>query len=164
MFRIRKTFKFEAAHQLSSAFSEACTDCIHGHSYTVEVFLASPCLNEDEMVMDFGLLSVVLIEIQRQMDHALILPPALFEKYKSLDKNGESSTLRKLVCWNGNPTAESMARTFFHKVNTWLHEQRPEVRGGCIVEKVRVHETATGWAEYVGAFVGANALSCETGE
>ena len=44
MYTIRKLFRFEMAHQLSKAFSTACSEQIHGHSYVCEVFFAKEAL------------------------------------------------------------------------------------------------------------------------
>ena len=45
MYTLRKQFKFESAHQLYDAYSSCCKDCIHGHSYLVEVFFSSDKLD-----------------------------------------------------------------------------------------------------------------------
>lgn len=141
MYRIRKSFTFEAAHRLERAYSQDCKDNIHGHSYTVEVFLTAKCLNGDLMVLDFGALKEVLGQIRAQWDHALILPQALAKDAKGLSK--------KLVIFPANPTAEVMAKMVF---DTLVRVINPEESGrpanDLRLERVRVHETATGWAEY----------------
>lgn len=135
MFRIRKLFRFEAAHILSRAFTKECFECIHGHSYKVEIFLTSKTLDGNDMVLDFGRLSTVIQEIKECWDHALLLPiemkwipPEQFKKVRRI---------------TGNPTAELMAMIIFDKVI-------PTLPAGVNVERVRVHETESGWAEYEG--------------
>lgn len=120
MFRIRKKFRFEAAHQLPAAFS---TDCMrmHGHSYTVELFLVASFLDEDGMVMDFGKLKGFIESIKAMWDHKII---------QNLPK----------------PTAEAMAMTIYEGLA--LHLKQTEKSCRVRVERVRVHETETGWAEY----------------
>ncbi len=137
MFRVRKTFRFEAAHILKSAYSKDCSNTIHGHSYVVEVFLKSPELNEDGMVMDFGELKDIIGSIFTAFDHALILPA----EFKQTD--GTPPLDGKIIWWSTNPTAETMAREFFGRVAARLN-RHTYVK----VEKIRVHETTTGWAEY----------------
>ena len=134
MYRIRKVFKFEAAHRLLSAHSTECL-ALHGHSYVVEVFLASPHLNKAGMVMDFGRLKDFMIPAINRFDHSCIL-----HDDDGLDQGNE-------IHMKQNPTAENMAHHFF----TYLeNELEIGVHGDTswMVEKVRVHETATGWAEY----------------
>ncbi len=139
MYRIRKMFKFEAAHQLDRAFSRACTDSIHGHSYVVEVFLTAERLDEDLMVTDFGRLGEVIAEVKREWDHALFLSPRRH--------GGEyANVVSKIVELEDNPTAELMAKVLFDVFTRAVAEMGRH--NNPRVERVRVHETATGWAEY----------------
>ena len=139
MFRIRKLFKFEAAHILEGAYSEVCTATIHGHSYKIELFLVAKELNTDEMVLDFKHLG----GMWACYDHALFLPPSMdSQPYR---KNSTSRVFQL----GANPTAEVMARHFYVTVNDYLQDKHSdEYNRRFWVEKVRVHETDTGWAEY----------------
>jgi len=121
MYTIRKTFKFELAHRLNSAYSKCCLKW-HGHSYKVEVFLQAKELNEDSMVMDFG-------ELKNNIQHYI-------------DQWDHSSLDGQLLGWN--PTAETMAKKMYDYISnrTLVAERRVTVK------KVRVHETETGYAEY----------------
>ena len=140
MFRIRKTFKIEYAHQLDSAYSKACTDAAHGHSGLVEVFLTSDCVNEDGMVIDFGALKNLIGEYMQSWDHALIISEKMSKKYgKTFLK-----TQKKIRVVPYNPTAEMMAYDMYHRIFKLLIDANLK----CQVEKVRFHETATGWAEW----------------
>jgi 6-pyruvoyltetrahydropterin/6-carboxytetrahydropterin synthase len=143
MYRIRKTFKFEASHQLSTAFSKACTDTIHGHSYVAEVFLTSKTLNADGMVLDFGALKAEVGYLFEVWDHALILHSTgcTANTVKAL-----APTQKKLLLTGYNPTAENMAK-HLHVAITKLMKTRKAWKH-IKVEKIRIHETATGWAEY----------------
>jgi len=143
-FRVCKTIRFEAAHQLERAYSKACVESIHGHSYRVDVVLASRCLNPDLMVLDFGLISKALAQVVEEWDHALILPTSLLH-------NSELPDCHKVVEFPCNPTAEVMAAFIFGHVQKAL---AVEVEHGVMskdngvrVERVRVHETETSWAE-----------------
>lgn len=136
MYRIRKKFRFEAAHQLTSAHSKACTDCIHGHSYVVEIFLTSYALNKDSMVLDFGVLKPIIDQIKGQWDHALILHRNVEKFYQPFRENNQ-----KMIYLDENPTAEVMASLLYLFIKKYIPA---EVH----LEKVRVHETETGYAEY----------------
>jgi len=133
MFTIRKVFKFEAAHRLIGAYSKDCT-YIHGHSYVVEVFLRATQLNGDGMVLDFGELKKCVGHFIKAWDHRIIL--AMEDDLAELN----------LVKVDFNPTAEEMAHYLFdvmkHDLKRVLDGKEPWLW------KVRVHETATGWAEY----------------
>jgi 6-pyruvoyltetrahydropterin/6-carboxytetrahydropterin synthase len=142
MFRIRKLFRLEAAHQLATAFSKDCSDTIHGHSYVVEVFLVAGHL-ENGMVLDFGVLKENIEATKEAWDHALFLPASLAnrEEYQKV-----LPTQRKVIILEENPTAENMAYHLFQSFKEAVRRATTNVR--VAVEKVRVHETSTGWAEY----------------
>ena len=121
MYTVRKSFTFEAAHRLVKSYSKECQQ-VHGHSYTVEVFVTSRILNSDGMVIDFKLLGEVVEPLIARWDHECLIA-------------GKNITF--------NPTAENMA----------LYLWRCIRKAKCIdldsmSIKVRVHETATGWAEH----------------
>lgn len=145
-FHIRKSFTFEAAHQLEKAFTSACSDCIHGHSYKVEMFLASTELDEMRMVLDFGYLKEFKRKVMEEWDHGLILHK---NKQKYIQPLIDAGVLKasKVTFLNQNPTAEVMAAILFE----WLTEYlafHPAVAEEVTLLSVRVHETATGYGEY----------------
>lgn len=140
MYRIRKAFAFECAHQLKKAFSSACVDSIHGHSYKVEIFLVADSL-QDGMVLDFGQLKGFKERVQEEWDHALLLPEG-FTPPESCHK------VMILKDGQGQPTAEWMAKVLFEALREFLRAITPSLR--VRAEKVRVHETESGWAEFVG--------------
>jgi len=127
MYRIGKTFKFEAAHFLPNADSECCRN-IHGHSYKVEVVLQSEELIND-MVLDFCHLSRWWETIHEKWDHAIIV------------KESSPTAKNKTVVLGVHPTAEHMARHLWYAARNHLG---PSVW----VESVKVWETETSWAEY----------------
>jgi 6-pyruvoyltetrahydropterin/6-carboxytetrahydropterin synthase len=148
-YRIRKSFTFEAAHQLESAYTEACSDCIHGHSYTVEMFLTSEALDKDDMVIDFGKLKKFKKKVMKQWDHGLILHEA---KKKHIQPLIDAGVLKKskVSFYNFNPTAEFMACRLASLLQLFLQKNWSKKHSHVKVEKVRVHETASGWAESCG--------------
>lgn len=135
MYRIRKQLKFESAHRLISCYSECCSDTIHGHSYILELFFKTQELNEDGMIIDFGQVSMVTKKLLEKWDHSLILhkddPIA-----SMLLKNN-----KRVFVFSVNPTAENMSKILYDTLKIKFPE----------LYKVRLHETATGWAEYEGA-------------
>jgi len=137
MYRIRKQFKFECAHRLAEAYSKCCTDSIHGHSYIVEIFVISEILDPTNMVVDFGELKDIIGPQIDAWDHAVIMPANYIEGSKDLALLGNS-----VVVVEENPTAEWMAKKIFDVVKQGLEGKNVRV------EKARVHETVTGWAEY----------------
>ena len=131
MYQIRKVFKFEGSHILNSAYSLECSNHVHGHSYIVEVFLKTEKLDEHGMVVDFKFLKQQVQQIFNSWDHAFVV-----SKYDQRFIKDDNSLVD--IFFNGNPTAENMAQYFYD-------ECRKKI---ALVNKVRVHETATGWAEY----------------
>ena len=142
MFRIRKKFKFEAAHKLEKAYTKECFECIHGHSYIVELFLTSIGLNEMSMVLDFGYLKPFIASIRSEWDHALFLHNCQRENFQPLIDAG---VLKKVVFLPQDSTAEVMACLICEKLRTFLRKNDHLTVN---VEKVRVHETANGWGEF----------------
>jgi 6-pyruvoyltetrahydropterin/6-carboxytetrahydropterin synthase len=141
MYKIRKQFKFEGAHQLHEAYSTACTDSIHGHSYLVEVFFTGEQLDETGMVIDFGKINSLFKRyIDNYWDHALIMPVSFSDEYLNILKRYNN----KINIVSYNPTAENMACEMFKTFNYILIDNSINVKLDC----VRVHETTTGWAEY----------------
>jgi 6-pyruvoyltetrahydropterin/6-carboxytetrahydropterin synthase len=127
--RIGKQFRFEAAHVLPNHHGKCSRP--HGHSYLVEVVVAgmdaqhTDGASDEGMLVDFGDLSAIWREVEDQLDHRNLneqLPPAYHPT-----------------------TAENIARFLLDVFQAHVHGvYLPRV---VWVEKVRVWETATGWAE-----------------
>jgi len=136
MIKIRKIFKLEMAHQLTEAYSTCCSECIHGHSYVVEVFLTSAVLLKG-MVIDFGELKALLQPWYSKWDHALVMHASAPKEYLDVLQKYN----RHLIVLNMNPTAENMAYLFYKEIETVLPNH-------VSLLSVRVHETDTGYAEH----------------
>ena len=139
MYRIVKVCRFEAAHQLDRAYSAACSDTVHGHSYKVEVSLVSVCLDGDLMVVDLGHIGLFLRAMLEGWDHALILSEKLAKEYRNTPN-------KKLVVLPASPTAEVMVREIYEALDEEVKKIPNE--NGLRLERVRVWETETGCAEY----------------
>lgn len=144
-YTIRKQYEIEYAHQLYDSFSVACHETIHGHSGIIELFLSSDSLDETQMVIDFGALAPeVKSHLMEKYDHALFMPVAFNESDPEYIETLRKFN-KKLVITPVNPTAEKFAEMIYYEVITILTDM------GCQhihVDKVRFHETRTGYAEY----------------
>ncbi len=139
-FRISKTFEIESGHVLSK-HPDKCR-FPHGHSRTVEVVLAADQLDAHDMVCDFSVLKTALAAFLEQWDHALCLNTAdpHFEFYRATYGD------RIIPFDRTDPTSEVMARTIFEELGRQLAAV-PAIRA-VRLERVRVTETRTTWAEY----------------
>jgi 6-pyruvoyltetrahydropterin/6-carboxytetrahydropterin synthase len=135
MYTIRKIFKMEMAHQLFDAYSAACKNCLHGHSYICEIYLKGPQLDETEMLMDFSKVKDKIKDYMDSWDHALVMPTTFPKEYLDILKKYNT----KLMLVDYNPTAERMAKEIYFYIKKLLPS----------LSKVRLHETTTGWAEFV---------------
>lgn len=147
-FRICKRFEIESGHILSKHPGKCRFP--HGHSRRVEVVLVAAQLDANDMVCDFKALKRVLQDFLDQWDHALCLNSAdpQFEFY------ARHYGPRVVSFPNTDPTSEVLARAVFDETKRRLarateaglgaYRLPAEVR----VERVRVTETSSSWAEY----------------
>ncbi len=147
-FRIAKTLVVESGHLLSK-HPGACR-FPHGHSRSIEVVLTSDTLDPRDMVCDFKAIKHLLAGIVSRYDHSLSLNtadphyPALRASY------GENV----IPFDNADPTTEVLARTIFQELRAQLAappapiDPTYPIPAGIRLERVRVTETASSWAEY----------------
>ena len=150
MFRICKTFTVESGHMLSK-HRERCK-YPHGHTRQIELVLASPSLDENDMVCDFQWIKLAVASYIDRFDHALCVNAGdpILEQLSGQDQ-------RIVVFEEGDPTTELLAK----RVHDHLREQIQaglslsndagvtyHISKGVRVERVRVGETPTSWAEY----------------
>jgi len=144
MYRIEKSFRFEAAHQLlPGCFTSACSDCIHGHSYHVTLVFESSELDKNGMVLDFGILKAFIKSIEEKWDHGVLLPKEIYEDFLRATVSVRM-TQKKIVNFHVNPTAENIAESIAIMTIRFMLDEYPLVR----LIKVRVRETDTGLAEW----------------
>ena len=141
---IRKLFKFEGAHIVRNCSSERCKKSIHGHSYTVEVFFTSDGLDNGQMVMDFGLMKKNIKDLIDSFDHAYSVWNKENEDFIDfISKNSE-----RYIIMPVSPSAEAYSLLFLYIIDKII--KATEFNNGeqnISVQSVRVHETATGYAE-----------------
>jgi 6-pyruvoyltetrahydropterin/6-carboxytetrahydropterin synthase len=147
-YRIAKTLTFESGHLLTKHRGRCRFP--HGHSRTVEVVIAADQLDANDMVCDFKAVKRALEAFLDRWDHAFCVNTsdpqfAFFQR-----TYGE-----RLVPFPAtDPTSEVMARTIFDALQLTLTEQAQDpareypIPTGVRLERVRVTETATSWAEY----------------
>ncbi len=140
---IRKLFKFEGAHIVRNCSSQRCRENIHGHSYIVEVFISSDKLDRGYMVMDFVLLDKVK-ELVDSFDHTY----SLWQQESDELKTFIYKYNRRVAEIPISPSAEGYALLLFYLIDRILqHTPHHNEEGNVCLSSVRVHETATGYAE-----------------
>ena len=145
--RITREFSFEMAHALEG-YDGACSQ-IHGHSYRLFVTVqGQPNTDPDNpkfgMVMDFGVLKeLVGRTIISKYDHALIVRGTA-EHIAQTDALARQ--FRGVQVVDFQPTCENLVARFAATI-------RAELPPSVTLWSVRLHETATSFAEW---FAGDN--------
>lgn len=141
--RITKEFSFEAAHMLEG-YDGACSQ-IHGHSYRLFVTIKGtpnpdPADPKYGMVMDFSLLKRVVTElILDRYDHSFLI--------RRTRNNGHLidtllTKFDRVIETDYQPTCENMLPRFAAEISSALPT-------GITLHSLRLHETATSFAEWV---------------
>lgn len=147
-YRIGKSFEIESGHILSKHPGKCRFP--HGHSRKVEVVLAADALDANDMVCDFKAVKLGLAAFLDTWDHALALNTddpnfAFFQ-----EKHGA----RIIPFAHTDPTTEVMARTIHEELSRALAAANRQgdfaIPAGVRVDRVRVTETSSSWAEYSG--------------
>lgn len=145
-FRIAKSFTVESGHLLTK-HTGACR-FPHGHSRTIEIVLASDTLDVRDMVCDFQAIKACATDIVARFDHTFALNTADPQFPEFLENYGH----RVVPFENIDPTSEVLAREIFRKVRAQLQAQAGAaelpIAATVRLERVRVTETSTSWAEY----------------
>lgn len=123
MYRIAKSYTFEAAHRLDGLPEDHKCARTHGHSYRAEITLEAEHLTATGFVDDFAELRPLGDYIAGSLDHR---------------------DLNQVL--DGNPTSELLAR---HLADWFERHLAPDLSGRLV--SVRVSETASSWAEYLPA-------------
>ena len=141
---IRKLFKFEGAHIVRNCSSVRCKKSIHGHSYTVEVFFTAKGFDNAHMLVDFGLMKGTIKDIIDSFDHAY----SIWDKETNKFKDFMTENSDRWISMPVSPSAEAYSLMLLFIVDKIV--QATEFNNGekdVEVSSVRVHETATGYAE-----------------
>ena len=126
----------------------------HGHSRRVDIVLSSEELDAQDMVCDFKAVRLAVEGFLDRFDHAMLVnsddPAAAQLRDLSLGK-------RVIELDGVDPTTEVMARHIFEYVQegigagkTWRDADGNAftLSSGITLERVRVTETSSSWAEY----------------
>ena len=136
MYVDRVEIAFDAGHRLLGHGGKCAAP--HGHTYRAELFVATRELDGLGLALDFGdLKGPMKAWIDAHWDHAFLLNDADTRLVEALRAVPES----KLYLFRGvNPSAEAMARELFGVARERL---------GDLVQRVRVWESPTQYAEFV---------------
>ncbi|MCB1200037.1 MAG: 6-carboxytetrahydropterin synthase [Leptospiraceae bacterium] len=141
---IRKSFRFEGAHVVRNCVTERCSLSIHGHSYVVEVFVSADGIDNGQMIIDFSLLKKAFHPFVDSFDHSLAYWQDDDPEY--IDFIHKYSA--RWVSLPVSPSAEMLSLVFLTAMSALLG--KIELSNGeknVHVVSVRVHETASGYAE-----------------
>lgn len=141
---IRKQFKFNASHIVRNCSSERCKYSLHAHTYKVEIFFKSDTLDNAGMVLDFGLTKGNIKELINAFNNSY----HYWSKENKDFKNIIHKHLTRFISLPVSPSAENYSIILFNIINNILKATKFNNGEGLIqLEKVRVHETRTGYAE-----------------
>lgn len=125
----------------------------HGHSRRIDLVISSPILNEQDMVCDFKALKLAVEDELDRYDHAL----AVNSEDPVLGQLCETNRTRVVVFENQDPTTEALAKRIYDFVGGQIargasfsdeHGNRYALSADLTLERVRVTETSSSWAEY----------------
>lgn len=151
-FRIAKTFEVEYGHRLSK-HPEKCR-FPHGHSLRIEIVARGRELDGNDMVCDYKALKMITVDLVDRLDHAMALNSA-DPQLEDLQAIGD----RVLLFPDQDPTTEVLVRWLYEQISARIAEDgwvtapsgtRYKIPEGLELERVRVWETSSSWAEYVG--------------
>ena len=147
-FRVCKSFEIENGHMLAK-HPDKCR-FPHGHTRRVECVLLAESLDANDMVCDFKVVKELIGDLLEAYDHALCMnsEDPQYAYFKQV--YGE-----RIIGFEGrDPTTEVLAQTVYEHLSARLVEYaaaaalRYPVRASVRVERVRVWETSSSWAEY----------------
>jgi len=151
-YRIAKTFEVEYGHRLCK-HPEKCR-FPHGHSLRIEIVARGRDLDRNDMICDYKALKVLVSEVVDRLDHAMALnsEDPYLESLKSVGDRvllfeGEDPTTEVLTRWIYKGVAERLAAAGEVRSDGGVEYRIP---ANLELERVRVWETRTSWAEYVG--------------
>ena len=138
MYTICCSFPFDCGHFLFRSDSEIC-NTPHGHSWKADIVLSSEKLNNKNMVMDYLDLEKVVKEYIDRFDHAMLINTDS-PHHEYFSKNCK----RVIPFKSTDPTTEVIAETLYSFIGKEINKIDPNIE----LEKVRVWETNSAWAEF----------------
>lgn len=149
-YRICKSFEVESGHMLLKHPGRCRYP--HGHSRRIDIVVAADTLDENDMVCDFKALKLALHDFIDRLDHAL----AINSDDPMGQSLGEAPGSRVVVFEGTDPTTEVLAKSIYDYLEARIEAgegyvedgSRYRLRNDLRVERVRVGETSSSWAEY----------------
>ena len=151
-YTVCKSFEVESGHMLSKHPGRCRYP--HGHSRRVDVVISSERLDGADMVCDFKAVKLAVGAFVDRLDHALMVNS---QDPEVVRLRGGTSGGRLVEVEGEDPTTEVMARLIFEHVAGCVASGERYADGsggeygfpeGLRVERVRVTETSSSWAEY----------------
>ena len=112
MFEVSVRDDFSAAHLLRG-FPGKC-EKLHGHNWTVEVFVRGETLDDIGVTIDFGEVKAALARVLAEFDHRNL------NEIEPFDKE--------------NPSSENVARYVYEKLGQTLNSPEVQVSRVCVYE------------------------------
>ncbi len=150
-YRICKSFEVESGHMLFKHPGRCRFP--HGHSRRIDIVVAAETLDQNDMVCDFKALRLALHDFIDRFDHAL----AINSDDPLAQTLAETPGTRVVTFQNTDPTTEVLAKSIFDYLEAQVAAgdsytdssgERYRLRSDLIVERIRVGETSSSWAEY----------------
>lgn len=151
IYRVCKSFEIENGHMLSKHPGRCRLP--HGHSRRVDLVISADRLDGNDMVCDFKALKLAVEDYLDQYDHALMVN----SNDDFLQSLPEQYRARLIVLEGEDPTTEVLARRIYEFVQgqiraggtfTDLNGNAFSLPTHLTLERVRVSETSSSWAEY----------------
>jgi len=134
MYYISKIFEVPISHRLSKHKGRCFL--FHGHNLKIEVNIKSEKLDENDMVMDFSELKLLVNSVLDSWDHGLFINKSDKEMIKQLDCD-----LHSFDC---DPTAEVLCKFLYDKLNEILVKRVNNIR----VYSISIWETKSSKSIY----------------
>ncbi|CCB79520.1 6-pyruvoyl trahydropterin synthase family protein [Helicobacter bizzozeronii] len=142
--QIRRSFGFCASHVVRNCTSKRCATSIHGHNYTLEVFIEAHKFDYAGMLLDFGIFKQEIASFIDAFDHAHHFWDQESPEFQDFITT-HSARYAKL---SFNPSAEGYALMFHFFLNAILQATTLQnAEAPLSVSSVRVHETNYGYAQ-----------------
>lgn len=135
VYKLVVSSKFDASHRLLD-YPGSCSS-LHGHTWRVEVCVSGSELDLLGMLVDFKIVKKVLKDVISVFDHRCLL--------NQDDPYVDSINRVDVVSFEGNPTAENLARSVFRAFRRLMDDR---VGDKVKVEWVRVWESSDAYVEY----------------
>ena len=137
MYKIEKRFTLPIGHRLSKHAGRCFS--LHGHNFTILVGIKTDVLDQNDMVIDFGVLKKIVNTYLDGLDHCTLLNQTDRELAEHLKKIGTNVHLM-----GHDPTAEKLAERIYKSVKTTIRLTYPLIE----MDYVTVYENENSKATY----------------